>query len=189
MSNIITITLIISLQLLLLKLLPGRIAQLVQSRTEKLWFSADSLTMFVQPPGAISGINICACVKNPKHWLPYHGLYTQTLAAIPWFVDTTLAAIPWFVDTTLAAIPWFVDTTLAAIPWFVHTTLAAIPWFVHTTLAAIPWFVHTTLAAIPWFVDTTLAAIPWFVDTTLAAIPWFVDTKNKNTQKEWLLAL
>ena len=37
-------------------------------------FSADSLTVFVQPLCAIAWLNICVCVKNP-----------QTLAAIPLF--------------------------------------------------------------------------------------------------------
>ena len=33
-----------------------------------------SLTVSVQPPCAIACINICAHVKNPKHWQPYHCL-------------------------------------------------------------------------------------------------------------------
>ena len=32
------------------------------------------LTVSVQPPCAIARINICAHVKNPKHWQPYHCL-------------------------------------------------------------------------------------------------------------------
>ena len=35
---------------------------------------ADSLPVSVQPPCAIACINICADVKNPKHWQPYHCL-------------------------------------------------------------------------------------------------------------------
>ena len=34
--------------------------------------SADSLTVSVQPPCAIACTNICAHVKSPKHWQPYH---------------------------------------------------------------------------------------------------------------------
>ena len=32
--------------------------------------SADSLTVSVQPPCAMTCINICAHVKNPQHWQP-----------------------------------------------------------------------------------------------------------------------
>ena len=39
-------------------------------------FSADSHTAFVQPKCAVTCINICAHVKNLKHWLPYHCLDT-----------------------------------------------------------------------------------------------------------------
>ena len=34
-------------------------------------FSADSLRVFTQPLCAIVCVNVCACVKNPKHWQPY----------------------------------------------------------------------------------------------------------------------
>ena len=40
---------------------------------------ADSLTVSVQPPCAIACINICAYVKNPKHWQPYHCPDTKIL--------------------------------------------------------------------------------------------------------------
>ena len=40
------------------------------------FFSADSLMVSVQPPCAIACINICAHVKNPTHWQPYHCLNT-----------------------------------------------------------------------------------------------------------------
>ena len=33
-------------------------------------FSADCLTVSVQPPCAITCLNICAHVENPKHWQP-----------------------------------------------------------------------------------------------------------------------
>ena len=33
-------------------------------------FSADSLTLSVQPSCAITRINICAHVEDPKHWQP-----------------------------------------------------------------------------------------------------------------------
>ena len=39
--------------------------------------SADSLMGSAQPPCAIACINICAHVKNLKHWQPYHCLDTQ----------------------------------------------------------------------------------------------------------------
>ena len=39
--------------------------------------SADSLMVSAQPPCAIACINICAHVKNLKHWQPYHCLDTQ----------------------------------------------------------------------------------------------------------------
>ena len=35
-----------------------------------------SLTVFTQPPCAIACINICAHIKNPIHWQPYHYLDT-----------------------------------------------------------------------------------------------------------------
>ena len=37
-------------------------------------FSADSFTVSVQPPRAIACVYICARVKDPKHWQPYHCL-------------------------------------------------------------------------------------------------------------------
>ena len=86
MSNIITITLIISLQLSLLKLLQGRIAPWVSraglksfdSPVQKgIFVSAQTLTMFIQTPGVSTGINIGARSKNSKHWQPHHGLYTE----------------------------------------------------------------------------------------------------------------
>ena len=40
-------------------------------------FSADSLMKSTQPSCAIPGINICAYVKDPKHWQPYHCLDTR----------------------------------------------------------------------------------------------------------------
>ena len=40
-------------------------------------FSADSLTVSVQPPCAIACINICVHVKNPEHWQPHHCLDTR----------------------------------------------------------------------------------------------------------------
>ena len=39
--------------------------------------SADSLMVSAQPLRAIACINICAHVKNLKHWQPYHCLDTQ----------------------------------------------------------------------------------------------------------------
>ena len=39
--------------------------------------SADSLMVSAQPPCAIACINICAHVKNLKHWQPYHCLDRQ----------------------------------------------------------------------------------------------------------------
>ena len=39
--------------------------------------SADSLIVSAQPLRAIACINICAHVKNLKHWQPYHCLDTQ----------------------------------------------------------------------------------------------------------------
>ena len=73
------------------------IAQLVQRPTEKTGpvltrvrvpgaakvfvpestFRFQCLTLSVQPPCAIAGINICVHVKNPKHWQPYHCLDTR----------------------------------------------------------------------------------------------------------------
>ena len=76
----------------------GGIAQLVQRPTEKPrrntdsgssppgWQGiflpestsrADSLTVSVQPPCVSECINICAHVKTPKHWQPYHCLDTR----------------------------------------------------------------------------------------------------------------
>ena len=40
-------------------------------------FSADSVTVFVQPPCAIECINICMHIKNPKHCQLYRCLDTQ----------------------------------------------------------------------------------------------------------------
>ena len=40
-------------------------------------FSTDSLTVSIQPSCAITCINICACIKPPKHWQPYHCLDTR----------------------------------------------------------------------------------------------------------------
>ena len=40
----------------------------------QLTFSADSLTVSVQPPCAITRINICAYVKCPKQWYAYQRL-------------------------------------------------------------------------------------------------------------------
>ena len=40
-------------------------------------FSFECLTLSVQPPCAIAGINICVHVKNPKHWQPYLCLDTR----------------------------------------------------------------------------------------------------------------
>ena len=39
--------------------------------------SADSLTVLVQPPRAIACINICAYIKNPRHWQPTYCLDMQ----------------------------------------------------------------------------------------------------------------
>ena len=33
---------------------------------------ADSLTVSVQPRCAVACINICSCVRNPKHWQQYY---------------------------------------------------------------------------------------------------------------------
>ena len=41
--------------------------------------SADSLTVSLQPPCAIACTNVCAHVKNPKHWEPYHTKILHTL--------------------------------------------------------------------------------------------------------------
>ena len=64
------------------------IAQLVESSTERpaailrkirvlcaardFFSSADSLTVSVQTPCAVACSNICANVKNSKHWQPSH---------------------------------------------------------------------------------------------------------------------
>ena len=62
------------------------IAQLVERPAEKTGkvfllpestFSFQCLTLSVQPPCAIAGINICVHVKNPKHWQPYLCLNTR----------------------------------------------------------------------------------------------------------------
>ena len=41
---------------------------------------ADSLTVSVQPPCAIARSSICAHVKNPKLWQPYHCLTNENAA-------------------------------------------------------------------------------------------------------------
>ena len=38
---------------------------------------ADSLTVFVQPPGVTECSNICGIVEDPKHRQPHHCLETQ----------------------------------------------------------------------------------------------------------------
>ena len=40
-------------------------------------FSADSLTVSVQPPCEIACIDMCPRVKTPKDWQPYRGLDTR----------------------------------------------------------------------------------------------------------------
>ena len=65
----------------------GEITQLVERPTEnpgtKLTLrqgispaSADSLTVSVQPPCAVTRINSCVHIQNPQHWQPYHCLDT-----------------------------------------------------------------------------------------------------------------
>ena len=38
-------------------------------------FSAKSLMVFMQSPCAITCVNICMHIKNPKHWHPHHVLH------------------------------------------------------------------------------------------------------------------
>ena len=40
-------------------------------------FSADSLTVSVQPLSAIACLDTCAHVQNPKHWQPYTIVWTH----------------------------------------------------------------------------------------------------------------
>ena len=75
-----------------------RIAQLIERQTEKPgailtcvraprcgkgFFSQSQLSVqtllrcLYSPPCAIAGISICAHVKNPQHWQPYHCLGTR----------------------------------------------------------------------------------------------------------------
>ena len=46
-------------------------------------FSADSLTVSVQPQCAIARITICTRVKSPKHWQPHHCVDAALGAAVP----------------------------------------------------------------------------------------------------------
>ena len=57
----------------------GRLNSPVQLRIflPESTFSADSLTLSVQPSCAITRINICAHVEDPKHWQPYLCLDTR----------------------------------------------------------------------------------------------------------------
>ena len=74
---------LVDLWVLLALFIPAGIAQLVQRLTERCktdaglsprggkGFFSQSLTVTVQPPCAIACIQICAYVKNPKHWYTF----------------------------------------------------------------------------------------------------------------------
>ena len=66
-------------------------------------FSADSLTLSVQSPCAVTYISIWA---HAKHWQPYPGLATRQYCSLgqDWVAlgaRQTLAAISWFGHTTI----------------------------------------------------------------------------------------
>ena len=162
--------------------------------------SAGYLKLSVQPSWAMAPSNICAHVKNPKHWQPYHCSDTHT-ASIPLFGHTEQPYRCSDTQSSHTAVRTHTqqpyrcsDTHTAAIPLFGHTHSKHTAFRIHT--AAVPLFGHThsshtalrTHTQQPYRCsDTHTANIPLFghteqpyhcSDTHTATIPLFGYTQQ-----------